>query len=127
MRKCCSSEIVEDFDSLSFHHVLSLWIELKVLILTVYGLEVATCQETASIELHHRFFPVDTSLIHIESRKSPTKSLLEWLRRIPIVSVNTKEYHSDVLGITQGLLLYLWSVPVVDPPIMAGSWNGIIT
>ncbi|GJU70564.1 putative reverse transcriptase domain-containing protein [Tanacetum coccineum] len=29
------------------------------------------------IESHHRFFPVDTSLIHIESRKSPTKSLFD--------------------------------------------------
>ncbi|GKB89502.1 hypothetical protein Tco_0961774 [Tanacetum coccineum] len=28
-------------------------------------------------ESHHRFFPVDTSLIHKESRKSPTKSLFD--------------------------------------------------
>ncbi|GKB03075.1 acetolactate synthase [Tanacetum coccineum] len=28
-------------------------------------------------ESHHRFFPVDTSLIHVESHKSPTKSLLD--------------------------------------------------
>ncbi|GKA57661.1 hypothetical protein Tco_0756849 [Tanacetum coccineum] len=51
-------------------------------------------------ESHHRFFPVDTSLIHIESRKSPTKSLFDvGSRRISIITVNTKEYHSDVLAI----------------------------
>ncbi|GKA18725.1 hypothetical protein Tco_0698640 [Tanacetum coccineum] len=52
------------------------------------------------VESHHRFFPVDTSLIHIESRKSPTKSLFDvGSRRISIFTVNTKEYHSDVLAI----------------------------
>ncbi|GJR35023.1 putative reverse transcriptase domain-containing protein [Tanacetum coccineum] len=51
-------------------------------------------------ESHHRFFPVDTSLIHIEYRKSPTKSLFDvGSRRISIITVNTKEYHSDVLAI----------------------------
>ncbi|GJY12980.1 reverse transcriptase domain-containing protein [Tanacetum coccineum] len=41
---------------------------------------------------------VDTSVIHIESRKPPTKSLLDvGSRRISIVTVNTKEYHSNVL------------------------------
>ncbi|GJV12626.1 retrovirus-related pol polyprotein from transposon TNT 1-94 [Tanacetum coccineum] len=43
---------------------------------------------------------VDTSLICIQSRKSPTKSLFNvGSRRISIVTVNTKEYHSDVLAI----------------------------
>ncbi|GJT79963.1 hypothetical protein Tco_1054305 [Tanacetum coccineum] len=43
---------------------------------------------------------IDTSLIHIESRKSPTKSLFDvGSRRISIFTVNTKEYHSDVLAI----------------------------
>ncbi|GKE82052.1 hypothetical protein Tco_1552052, partial [Tanacetum coccineum] len=43
-------------------------------------------------------YPVDTSLIHIESRKSPTAELLDVdSGRISIVIVNTKEYHSDVL------------------------------
>ncbi|GKA42121.1 hypothetical protein Tco_0734781 [Tanacetum coccineum] len=43
---------------------------------------------------------VKTSLIHLESRKSPTKSLFDvGSRRISIVTVNTKEYHSDVLAI----------------------------
>ncbi|GKA92760.1 hypothetical protein Tco_0814685 [Tanacetum coccineum] len=42
---------------------------------------------------------VDTSLIHIESRKPPTKSLFDvGSRRISIVTVNTKEYHSNVLA-----------------------------
>ncbi|GKA50772.1 hypothetical protein Tco_0743845 [Tanacetum coccineum] len=45
-------------------------------------------------------YPVDTSLIRIKSRKSPTKSLFNvGSRRISIVTVNTKEYHSDVLAI----------------------------
>ncbi|GJZ51857.1 hypothetical protein Tco_0606372 [Tanacetum coccineum] len=39
-----------------------------------------------------------TRLIHLESHKSPTKSLFDvGTRRISIVTVNTKEYHSDVL------------------------------
>ncbi|GJT70165.1 hypothetical protein Tco_1029451 [Tanacetum coccineum] len=43
---------------------------------------------------------VDTSLIHIESRKTPTKSLFDvGSSRISIVIVNTKEYHSDVLAV----------------------------
>ncbi|GJQ93543.1 hypothetical protein Tco_0004682 [Tanacetum coccineum] len=43
---------------------------------------------------------IDTSLIRIESRKSPTKILFDvGSRRISIVTVNTKEYHSDVLAI----------------------------
>ncbi|GKE19289.1 hypothetical protein Tco_1426866 [Tanacetum coccineum] len=41
-------------------------------------------------ESHHRFFPVDISLIHIESRKSPTKSLFDvGSSRISIFTVNT--------------------------------------
>ncbi|GKC94153.1 reverse transcriptase domain-containing protein [Tanacetum coccineum] len=55
------------------------------------------------IESHHRFFPVDTSLIHIESRKSPTKSLIDvGSRRISIIHSEYKEYHSDVLQLSQG-------------------------
>ncbi|GJT98852.1 hypothetical protein Tco_1094370 [Tanacetum coccineum] len=42
------------------------------------------------IESHHRFFPIDTSLIHIESRKSPTKSLFDaGSSRISIFIVST--------------------------------------
>ncbi|GKA75793.1 hypothetical protein Tco_0782171 [Tanacetum coccineum] len=45
-------------------------------------------------------YPVDKSLIHLESHKSPTKSLFDvGSRRISIITVNTKEYHSDVLAI----------------------------
>ncbi|GJR74865.1 hypothetical protein Tco_0087230 [Tanacetum coccineum] len=45
-------------------------------------------------------YPIDASLIHLESRKPPTKSLFDvGSRRISIVTVNTKEYHSDVLAI----------------------------
>ncbi|GJX32709.1 retrovirus-related pol polyprotein from transposon TNT 1-94 [Tanacetum coccineum] len=43
---------------------------------------------------------VDTSLIHIESRKPPTAELFDVdSGRISIITVNTKEYHSDVLAI----------------------------
>ncbi|GJW79222.1 hypothetical protein Tco_0140904 [Tanacetum coccineum] len=43
---------------------------------------------------------VDTSLIHIESHKPPTKSLFDVdSSRISIVIVNTKEHHSDVLAV----------------------------
>ncbi|GJV91380.1 hypothetical protein Tco_1539193 [Tanacetum coccineum] len=42
------------------------------------------------IESHHRFFPVNTSLIHIESRKSLSKSLFDvGSSRISIFIVNT--------------------------------------
>ncbi|GJX38571.1 hypothetical protein Tco_0251874 [Tanacetum coccineum] len=42
---------------------------------------------------------VDTSLIHIESRKSPTKSLFDaGSSRISIFIVSTKEYHSECSG-----------------------------
>ncbi|GJW40961.1 hypothetical protein Tco_0066806 [Tanacetum coccineum] len=61
---------------------------------------VTGASQSRQHESHHRFFPVDTSLIHIESRKSPTKSLFDvGSRRISIFTVNTKEYHSDVLEI----------------------------
>ncbi|GJT02419.1 hypothetical protein Tco_0823588 [Tanacetum coccineum] len=43
-------------------------------------------------------YTVDKSLIHIESRKSPTVELFDVdSGRISIFTVNTKEYHSDVL------------------------------
>ncbi|GJT99911.1 hypothetical protein Tco_1110250 [Tanacetum coccineum] len=43
---------------------------------------------------------VGTSLIHIESRKPPTKSLFDVdSSRISIVIVNTKEHHPDVLAV----------------------------
>ncbi|GJU45468.1 hypothetical protein Tco_1202734 [Tanacetum coccineum] len=46
---------------------------------------------------------VDTSLIHIESCKSPIESLFDvGLSRISIVTMNTKEYHSDVLAESHG-------------------------
>ncbi|GKB26029.1 hypothetical protein Tco_0865430 [Tanacetum coccineum] len=46
---------------------------------------------------------VDTSLIHIESRKPPTKSLFNVdSSRISIIIMNTKERHSDVLAVSQG-------------------------
>ncbi|GJV20488.1 hypothetical protein Tco_1369508 [Tanacetum coccineum] len=61
---------------------------------------VTVASQSRQRQSHHRFFPVDTSLIHIESRKSPTKSLFDvGSRRISIFTVNTKEYHSDVLAI----------------------------
>ncbi|GJU08052.1 uncharacterized mitochondrial protein-like protein [Tanacetum coccineum] len=60
---------------------------------------VTGASQSRQHESHHRFFPVDTSLIHIESRKSPTKSLFDvGSRRISIFTVNTKEYHSECSG-----------------------------
>ncbi|GJU19127.1 retrovirus-related pol polyprotein from transposon TNT 1-94 [Tanacetum coccineum] len=48
--------------------------------------------------LDHYRYPVNTSLIRIESRKPPTKSLFDvGSSRISIVIMNTKEYHFDVL------------------------------
>ncbi|GJW32439.1 hypothetical protein Tco_0052471 [Tanacetum coccineum] len=48
-------------------------------------------------------YPVIISLIHIESRKSPTAMLFDVdTGRISIVIVNTKEYHSDVMAKSQG-------------------------
>ncbi|GJT32668.1 hypothetical protein Tco_0923087 [Tanacetum coccineum] len=67
---------------------------------------VTGASQSRQHESHHRFFPVDTSLIHIESRKSPTKSLFDvGSRRISIFTVNTKEYHSDVLAIITRIML----------------------
>ncbi|GJT22261.1 hypothetical protein Tco_0892198 [Tanacetum coccineum] len=99
----------------------------EVLHLDRHGLEAATSGKPASIGFRSctsrsrywsvskqttriapsfiSFFPVDTSLIHIESRKSPTKSLFDvGSRRISIFTVNTKEYHSDVLAIYTRIL-----------------------
>ncbi|GKB89597.1 hypothetical protein Tco_0961869 [Tanacetum coccineum] len=45
-----------------------------------------------------RCFPVDTSLIHIESRKSPTKILLDVAQEGFHLPVNTKEYHFECSG-----------------------------
>ncbi|GKD40942.1 hypothetical protein Tco_1261149 [Tanacetum coccineum] len=42
---------------------------------------------------------VDTSLIHLESCKSPTAELFDVdSRRIPFITMNTKEYHSECSG-----------------------------
>ncbi|GJT92457.1 hypothetical protein Tco_1081302 [Tanacetum coccineum] len=44
-------------------------------------------------------YPVDTSLIHIESRKSPTAVLLDVnIGRISIRHCETEEYHSEYTG-----------------------------
>ncbi|GJY77893.1 hypothetical protein Tco_0483694 [Tanacetum coccineum] len=63
---------------------------------TALAVLVTRASQSRQHKSHHRFFPVDTSLIHIESRKSPTKSLFDvGSRRISIFTVNTKEYHSQ--------------------------------
>ncbi|GJS71268.1 hypothetical protein Tco_0704109 [Tanacetum coccineum] len=55
--------------------------------------------ESSIHSLDHYRYPVDTCLIHIESYKSPTAELLDVdSRRISIVTMNTKEYHSDILA-----------------------------
>ncbi|GKB20664.1 hypothetical protein Tco_0854587 [Tanacetum coccineum] len=67
-------------------------------------LDVERMQNEDSQDQLRRNYPaVITSLIHIESRKSPTAVLFDVdTRRIFIVSVNTKEYHFDVLAKSQG-------------------------
>ncbi|GJZ83211.1 hypothetical protein Tco_0648384 [Tanacetum coccineum] len=51
---------------------------------------VTGASQSRQHESHHRFFPVDTSLIHIESRKSPTESLFDvGSSRISIFTVDT--------------------------------------
>ncbi|GJY12166.1 hypothetical protein Tco_0381475 [Tanacetum coccineum] len=55
-----------------------------------------------------------TSLIHIESRKSPTAELFDVdSGRISIVTVNTKEHHSDVLAKSQGYCVGLFVITCV--------------
>ncbi|GJT84824.1 hypothetical protein Tco_1066541 [Tanacetum coccineum] len=62
------------------------------------GLEMTRDGELLVVRLVPNRYPVITSLIHIESRKSPTAVLFDDdTRRMSIVTVNTKEYHSDVL------------------------------
>ncbi|GKE65266.1 hypothetical protein Tco_1519427, partial [Tanacetum coccineum] len=59
-------------------------------------------------------YPVDTSLIHLESHKSPTKSLFDvGSRRIFIVTVNTKEYHSGVLAIITRIMPRVSNISLV--------------
>ncbi|GKF48083.1 hypothetical protein Tco_0141334, partial [Tanacetum coccineum] len=66
--------------------------EHVVMNLTRHGLDAATVGKTCMF-----------SLIHIESRKSPTTELFDVdSGRISIVTVNTKKYHSDVLAKSQG-------------------------
>ncbi|GJU60587.1 hypothetical protein Tco_1238353 [Tanacetum coccineum] len=48
-------------------------------------------------------YPVSTSSIHIESYKSPTAVRFDDdTGKISIITMNTKEYHSDVLARSQG-------------------------
>ncbi|GJT43627.1 hypothetical protein Tco_0952342 [Tanacetum coccineum] len=57
---------------------------------------------------------VITSLIHIESRKSPIAELFDVdSRRTSIVIVNTKEYHSDILEKSQGYCIGLFVITCV--------------
>ncbi|GKA31253.1 hypothetical protein Tco_0717558 [Tanacetum coccineum] len=78
---------------------------MRSLILTRPGLEAATVGKPASLAVlavgaSQSRQHVDTSLIHIESRKPPTKSMFDvGSNIISIVIVNTKEYHSDVLAV----------------------------
>ncbi|GJW98264.1 reverse transcriptase domain-containing protein [Tanacetum coccineum] len=81
---------------------------MRSCILTQHGLEAATVGKPASIAALAILVTgasqsrqhVDTSLIHIESRKPPIAELYDVdSGRIYIVTVNTKEYHSDVLAI----------------------------
>ncbi|GJS21557.1 hypothetical protein Tco_0450189 [Tanacetum coccineum] len=71
---------------------------MRSLILTRHGPEAVIVGKPVNID-HYRY-PIDTSLIHIESRKPPTAELFDVdSGRISIVTANIKEYHSDVLAI----------------------------
>ncbi|GJU05735.1 hypothetical protein Tco_1122165 [Tanacetum coccineum] len=61
-------------------------------IVTIYLIESSTHL------LDQNRYPVDTSLIHLESRKSPTVEVFDVdSGGISIITMNTKEYHSEVL------------------------------
>ncbi|GKB99713.1 hypothetical protein Tco_0985850 [Tanacetum coccineum] len=73
--------------------------DMAVLALGGFAAVLAVLVTGASQSRQH----VITSSIHIESRKSPTKSLFDvGSSRISIVNVNTEKYHSDVLARSQG-------------------------
>ncbi|GJY84901.1 hypothetical protein Tco_0498927 [Tanacetum coccineum] len=75
-RECCTSEIAEDFDT------------------------SATVGKPASIAALAVLVTVASQSRQHESRKPPTVELFDVdSGRISIVTVNTKEYHSDVLAI----------------------------
>nr|GEU29565.1 hypothetical protein [Tanacetum cinerariifolium] len=60
-------------------------------------------QNTKIIKQNYTLQEIIISLIHVESPKSPTAVLFDVdTGRISIVTVNTKEYHSDVLAKSQG-------------------------
>ncbi|GJY84903.1 hypothetical protein Tco_0498929 [Tanacetum coccineum] len=71
-------------------------VEFKRISLTGFSNYTSRFVTRASQSRQH----VDTSLIHIEYCKPPTTELFDVdSKRISIVTVNTKEYHSNVLEI----------------------------
>nr|GFA58254.1 hypothetical protein [Tanacetum cinerariifolium] len=95
---------------LSFHHeFISMDHEHEVLNLDSAGTRASSSKSSDVIALDSLYLLVlitgasqirqhDTSLIHIESCKPPTKSLIDvGSSKIFIVIMNTKDYHSDVL------------------------------
>ncbi|GKA38861.1 hypothetical protein Tco_0731412 [Tanacetum coccineum] len=69
-------------------------------ILTQHGLEAATVGKPASIATLAVLITGESQSRQHESRKLPTAELFDVdSERISIVTVNTKEYHSDVLAI----------------------------
>ncbi|GJX35453.1 reverse transcriptase domain-containing protein [Tanacetum coccineum] len=76
--------------------VATLMLKVEFIRISLIGFRSCTSQSLTGASQSRQH--VDTSVIHIESRKPPTKSLLDvGSRRISIVTVNTKEYHSNVL------------------------------
>ncbi|GJZ41281.1 hypothetical protein Tco_0588167 [Tanacetum coccineum] len=93
----CTSEIAEDFDSLSFHHV-----QFKRTSLTGFPAQSIRSSNVVTLDSPYLLVLITgtSQRRQHESRKSPTKSLFDvGSRRISIITVNTKEYHSDVLAI----------------------------
>ncbi|GJV32568.1 hypothetical protein Tco_1392968 [Tanacetum coccineum] len=67
---------------------------------------------------------VDTSLVHIESLKSPTAKLFDDdSRRISIFSVYTKEYHSDVLANTTRIMRKTLLQDSISALLLFGDWR----
>ncbi|GJS61236.1 hypothetical protein Tco_0656020 [Tanacetum coccineum] len=96
-------------------YLFSLWERLKAdNTIRVNQIVTISLIESSIHILDQNRYPVDTSLIHLESRKSPTAELFNVdSGRISIVTMNTKEYHSDDLAldnIPPDLTLLLFSI-----------------
>ncbi|GJR04183.1 hypothetical protein Tco_0527167 [Tanacetum coccineum] len=102
----CTSEFAKDLEAFIMNLSLSTDHEHEVL-----NLDSAGMRSSNAIALYSPYLlvlitgmsqsrrHVDTSLIHIESRKLPTAELFDVdLEGFSFITVNTKEYHSESSG-----------------------------